>query len=143
MTNKLNLYDSAYLALFDGTMDWDGMANVAAVLCESAYTPDAAAHTSYSHLTNISATADKVAVTGRATNLVSGQIRYTADKISFGAEVSISGQYIALVAGDPANLQASDPLIGWIDLGETKTSENAEFSATPAAEGLFRISKAA
>jgi len=149
MANEMVLYDSSYLSLFDGTHVWADITNVAAVLLAAAYTPDTAAHTDYSDVSAnevddaVQTDYAPVAVTGRSVSLTSDEIRYTCSKIDFGSTVSLEGQYIGIIAGDAASLNATDKLLGYIDLGEAKSSTNAEFSFTPAATGLYRIQKAA
>lgn len=141
--NPLTLYNSGFLGLFDGSLDWDDLTNVAAVLLTSSYTPDLT-HSTYADLTDECADADYTpqAVENRSTTRDGDYIVFDSDKVTFGSAVTISAQYLVLVAGDPASLQSADQLIGYVDFGETKSSDNAEFSFEPSSNGWCRVSRA-
>ncbi len=141
----LVLYNSAFEGLFDGTINWATETNVAAVLCESGYDPSLT-HSTYADLTH------KVDVEGdydpqevgatRAIARDGDYVQFTSGAVEYGSSVTISAQYLVLVAGDPASLQDADKLIGYVDFGETRSSSNAEYSYTPPVTGWFRISRA-
>lgn len=146
MANKLNFYNDGYDRVFrvDGAtdIDWSDATNITAVLLTGDYTPDAG-HSTYENLTNEvqDEDYDPQAVTGREITRESDDIRHKSDKVLFGEDVSITARYLVLVAGDPADLNNSDPLIGYVDFGEEKSSTNAEFSWNPADEGWWRVQK--
>lgn len=141
----LTHYNTAFLALLDGSIEWDdGATNVAAILCTSSYAP-ALAHATYADITNEVTDADYApqAVTTRTTSRDGDEIQYKSDPVDFGAEVTIAAQYLILVQGDAASLQTTDPLIGYVDFGEAKSSTAAAFKFTPASSGWFHVTRAA
>ena len=140
------LYNQAFLELFDGTIDWNDAANVAAVLCTADYVPELT-HTTYNDLTNEVATGgehdyEPKAVGTRTTVRDGDEIQYKSAAVSWGANVTISARYLVLVLGNPASLATSDKLIGYVDFGEAKASTDSTFSYTPPATGWFRVSRA-
>ena len=142
----LTLYNSAFEGLFDGTINWGTATHVAAILCTATYAPDLT-HATYSNITNEVATGEgedyePKAVGNRAIARDGDYVQFTSDPANFGAEVTIAAQYLVLVVGDPANLLSTDPVIGYVDFGETKSSTSAPFTYTPAATGWFRVSRA-
>ena len=143
--NPLTLYNSAFEGLFDGTINWATATHVAAILCTSTYDP-LLTHATYDDITNEVATGEghdyePKAVTTRTTTRNADEVEFGSDPVNFGDPVSITAQYLVLVAGDPANLLTTDPVIGYVDFGESKASTAAAFTYTPAVNGWFRISR--
>ncbi len=139
----LTLYNSAFEGLFDGTIGWVSETNVAAVLCESDYGPSLT-HSTYADLTHEvddEGDYDPQKVDNRSIARVDDEVQFDSDPVNYGIDVTISAQYLVLVAGDPADLEGTDKLIGYVDFGETKSSTSAPFTFTPADSGWFRVSR--
>ena len=138
----LTLYNSAFLGLFNGTIDWANTTHVAAILCTATYTP-LLTHATYADITNQVADVDYAPkVVGTRTISRNGdEIEFKSDPVNFGDTVTIEAQYLVLVAGDPANLLATDPVIGYVNFGESKSSTAAAFTFTPSVTGWFRVSR--
>ena len=141
----LTLTNSAFEGLFDGTIQWAAATHVAAILCTSTYDP-LLTHSTYADITNEVETGEghdyePKAVATRTIARNGDDVEFKSDPVSFGAEVTIAAQYLVLIAGDPANLQTTDPLIGYVDFGETKSSTGAAFQFTPPASGWFAVTR--
>ena len=140
----LTLYNSAFEGLFDGTIQWATATHVAAILCTADYDP-LLTHATYSNITHEVATGEghdyaPKPVGTRAIARDGDEVDFTSAAVSFGSEVTIAARYLVLVAGDPANLLTTDPLIGYVDFGETKSSTDAVFTYTPTL-GWFSVSR--
>lgn len=133
----LVLYNSAFLGLHDRTINWKGT-HMAAILCTEDYVPSLA-HATYQDIIN---DGNEVATGGghdyepkavgtRDIIRNDDQIEWKSAAVEYGANVSISAQYLVLVEGNPADLQSTDKLIGYVDFGSTRTSTTAAFSYTP------------
>ena len=145
--NALRLHNEAYEELYVGqTLDWAGATHIAAVLCLDAHAPSDLVST-YSDLTHECEDTDysPKAVPNRTVVRSNDQIRYGSDRVDWGSNVTISGRYIYLIVGDPANLQAGDRIIGHVDLGETKSAvadtDNSSFAFTPATSGWWNVDR--
>jgi hypothetical protein len=128
-------YNEGRLRVFDGTILWKSAPYITAVLLSDAYTPDVT-HSVYADLTGELSTVlpsdyTPKAVTNRNVVRVGTDIRYTSNPIIWGMEVSISAKYLVLLLGEDTSLETSDPLIGYVDFGETRHSINSEFSFSP------------
>ena len=138
----LTLTNSAFEGLFDGTIQWAAATHVAAILCTADYVP-ALAHATMADITNQVTDADYApqAVGTRTIARNGDDVEFKSAAVNYGAEVSIAARYLVLVAGDPANLLTTDPLIGYVDFGETKSSTGAAFQFTPPSTGWFAVTR--
>lgn len=123
-------YNSGLLALVNGSKDFAADAAYA-VLLTGAYTPDLA-HDTYSDISGnecADTDYDPVALANKAVTAVGNDVLLNCDDINFGASVTISAQYLALVWGTAASPQAADALIGYVDFGSVISSLNSQFAA--------------
>lgn len=142
MATTHELYDSGFLNLLDGTVQWDED-TITAVILSSDYSKDLSSHSTYGDVSGDEIDDDDyspVEVTNKDISLSDGNVTYTSDDIDFGSDVSISGQYIVFLQGDPASLSDSDPLISVHDLGEEKSSTNSDFRLN-APSAWFEVSR--
>lgn len=137
---NFTLYNAAKLALFSGTLNMLSD-TITAVLLKSSYTPSAA-HATFADVSAQEVTdADyaKKAVSGQTVTGGSGTVTVDTADISFGATVTITAKYLALVKGAAGSITGSSPLIGYCDLnssGGTVSSTSGAFAVnTPS--GLF------
>lgn len=139
-------HDTGLAALLS-TDDWTTDAYYA-VLATTTESPDRAAQIDYEDILAECADADydQVALAGKAVAVNSTKIRFTCNKITFGASVTISARYLYILKGTAATPATSDKIIGYIDLdgAGNLSSVNAEFSFTPnATNGLFEVARSA
>lgn len=138
-------YNSARLALADGTVEW-ATDSLYAILVDSGYTFDAA-HTTYSDVSsNEISDADysPVDVSGASTSIVdTDDVLYDSDNISFGNPVSIdaSGGHMIILVGNEASPQAGDQLLFAREMESPSASTNSEFTVTTP-NGVYRINAA-
>jgi hypothetical protein len=143
MANTLQFYNSGFLGFFNGSIDWDSATNVAAILVDDTYT-FSASHSTYNDVDDYEIDDEDysaIAVGSRSTALDDGnsKVKFTCAALSWGSNVTIAAKGIVLVMGNPASLSTSDPLIGFIDFGEEKSSTDSTFSFTPHSNGLVRV----
>lgn len=140
---NFTLYNNAKLLLNNGGLNMasDG---IAAVLLGSGYTPSAA-HSTFADISaqEISdADYAQKAVTGQTVTGAGGTVTADCADISFGASVTITAKYLALVKGTAGSLVSTDKLVGYCDLnssGGTVSSTSGAFSVnTPS--GLYTVS---
>jgi len=138
-------YNSARLALGNGSMDWDND-TFYAVLVAAAYTYSAA-HSTYADVSGSEiADADygPVALTGNTVALVdTDDVLYDCDDISFGNPVTIdaSGGHMVILKGSAAGPLAGDELVFARDMADPSASTNSEFTVTTPS-GIYRINAA-
>ncbi len=121
---NFTFYNSGKLDIFDGTTDLD-TDSVAVILLGSGYTPDVAAHASYSDVSaNEIADADytQQSLPTPAFSESAGTVTFDSGDISFGSNVSIEAKYAVFVKGTATSLVSGDPLIGYVDLDTSGTS---------------------
>jgi len=140
-------HDVGFSEQIGGGQDFLG-SGVAAVLVTTSHTPDRAADTQYSHISANEAddTDYSAQVVGTKSIAVEAtRVRFNCGKITFTAEGDVTGRYLYLVYGTAGSMNASDRILGHVDLtgGGNASSINAEFSFTPHANGLFEITRTA
>lgn len=144
------LYDVGILNLLaNAQAKWDnGAANYAFILLDNAYTPSDA-HASYSAVSaNECGDADyaPIAVGSRTLTNTSGTIYADSADANFGSSVTIAARYLVCVAGNPASLQAADPLVFYQDLRTEDdgnvASTNSNFVVSAPTNGWFSLAQA-
>lgn len=124
----------------NGEIDWD-TDTIKVALCTSSYTPDQDAHDYYDDITNELATGD--GYTSGGATLANCSTAYTgatnvtkldADDVTWSTS-TLTARY-AVIYKDTA-VASTSPLIGYIDFGEDKSSENGNFTITWNASGIF------
>jgi len=146
--STFRVYDNGLLRICNDTISLS-TGTVFAVLTSVAHTPNKATHTLYSDISaNIIADAGYAAqtVTGITITLVPGatpEILIDSANISFGTNVSLTAKWCHLVWSADGTLNATDSLLGFVDLNNTSgsavlTSTNGNFAVnTP--NGLFGV----
>ena len=137
-------YNSARLALGNGSMDWDND-TFYAVLVAAAYTYSAA-HITYADVSaNVITDTDyaPVALTGNMVALIDTDVLYDCADISFGNPVTIdaSGGHMVILKGSAAGPLAGDELAFARDMADPSASTNSEFTVTTP-NGIYRINAA-
>lgn len=141
------LYDSAKLAILNGTIDLD-TDNITAILVDETYTPSASTHTAYSDVStyeNADGDYAPVQLTTKAVTEAGGTVKFDSDDVDYGASVTITTKYIVLVHNPDTSLAAGDALIGYMDLDTTSgsatvSSSSAQFTVGPnASNGWFTV----
>lgn len=140
---SFTLYDNGKELILDSTFNLNtGGDTIAAILLLTGYTPSAA-HDEYS---DVSA---QICIDGDYGNQTlgsqditrsGGTVTWDAANVSYGASVTITAKYIALVVGNPASLGATDKLIGYMDLdtgGGSVSSAAAVFQVNWNTSGIF------
>lgn len=144
---NFTMYDSAMLEIADGSQDWI-TDNHYCVLLVSGYTPNGATHTTFADISANEVTdTDYTAqdMIGEAVDEPSaGTIRLDATDVSFGASVTITAKYAAVVVGTVAGKTGTDPLVGYVDLdtgGGSVSSTNGAFDIQWNTNGLVQITQ--
>lgn len=134
-----SVYEQGHLGMMDGSIDWDGATNIAAVLLTGTYTPDLNTHSTYADLTNEVADSDysPVAITARSISNDAGIIRFRGSNADFGTNVSITAQYMVFIQGDPTALTSTDRIISLHDFGQSESSVNSDFRIEEPTNGWF------
>jgi hypothetical protein len=119
-----------------------------AVLVDTAGTPNRDTWDTLANVTNECTDANYIRkdITGEtfAEDTVDAtKIKASCAKIDFGTAVTISSRYLLILKGTVAAAASTDTIVGHIDLSGSAnvSSVAAEFSYTPGANGLFRISQ--
>jgi hypothetical protein len=78
---------------------------------------------------------------------ITGTVKVEMAQVNFGDTVTISARYFYILLGDEASPQASDPILGFMDLndggGGDVSSSNSDFKVDDnAANGLYQVTKA-
>ena len=118
---------------------------IVAVLLGAGYTP-AATHTQWSDVSAQHVTGTNyapVALANKTSTRSSGTILWDCDDINFGANVTVTAKYIAIVKRVGGSLTGTDQLIGYCDLDNasgsaTVSSTNSTFQVNTTS-GLFDI----
>ncbi len=118
---------------------------IVAVLLGSGYTP-AATHSTWADVSaqHVSGTNyAPVALTNKTSVRSTGTILWDCDDINFGANVTVTAKYVAIVKRVGGSLTGTDQLIGYCDLenasgAATVSSTNSTFQVNTTA-GLFDI----
>lgn len=144
--------DQAWVEILKGDLVLDTDA-VTAILVTNTHTPDATTQDEYSDVSaNECADADysQQQVANMAVTLVSRRARFDHDLVVFTADAAggvgdVAGRYVYYVAGTAGALNATDRLIGYVDLtGDgNATAINAVFSFNPADSGIFEVARPA
>jgi len=120
-----------------------------AVLVTNSATPDRSTESSYSDISANECSDgdyDQVNIANKAVAVSGTNVRFDCDKINFGSSVTISARYLYVLSGDYASPQASDEIVGHVDLNDGGSADisstNAEFSFDPhSTDGLFYVSQ--
>lgn len=144
---NFTLYNSAIIDFFDGTQDWDTDSHYM-ILITSTYTP-AGTHATLADISTNEVTdadyARQDLTTEAVTEPTAGTARCDADNVSFGASVTITAKYAAVLVGTVAGAASTDPVVGYVDLdtgGGSVSSTNGTFEVQWSANGLFEVSQA-
>ena len=158
----IKLYNSGYLGIFNGAIDWVDN-NIVAVLlqgppgADNIYTPNVE-HNTYNQIAPHIVTSSDYTPVALDFKQIShhdpntdDEIRYTSNPVVWGEvgndyKVTITARFLVLVVSSNGGNEApssGDPLLGWVDFGENGAmSNNADFAYTPSETGWFRIKKA-
>ena len=149
MALTINTHPTGYLELLDGTIDW-AVTPITAILVTDTHTP-LTTEIQFDEITNECTDDDysRQQVTTVALSLNTGKVRYTHDLIDFTSEApagkgDVVGRYVYYIAGTAGALNATDRIIGHVDLtgGGNATAIGAVFSyAANATNGLFEIAQ--
>lgn len=148
-SGPLLLFDTTLHGLFTCSVPaFDGP--IAGVLLSAAYVPDMAEHSQYGDITaHELSNADyaPTALAGQALTFAAGQIKFSSDTVQFGDPVKLGpAKYLALVFGHATALQASNLLLGVVDLATSSgavEAQNSGFSISPPATGWFSLQQSA
>lgn len=118
---------------------------IVAVLLGNGYTP-AATHTQWSDVSTNHVTGTNyapVALSGKTSTRSGGTILWDCDDINFGANVTVTAKYVAIVKRSGGALTTTDQLIGSCDLDNasgtaTVSSTNSTFQVNTTS-GLFDL----
>lgn len=114
-------------------------------LCTSSYTPSQDNHDFFDDITN--EVSDGNYVAGGATmgspaiTLTARVLKFDGDDVQW-ASSTITARYAIIYDSTPSN-GGNKPLIGYVDFGEDKVSENGTFKIQWNASGIFTITVAA
>lgn len=126
-------------ALLKGNMGAFGTATYKMMLCTSSYTPNQDTHQDKADVTNeVSGTgynAGGAALTTVSVTQTANVVKVDCDNVSW-TDSTITARY-AVVYDDTEAADADKKLVGYIDFGEDKSSENGTFQVTINASGLF------
>ena len=145
-----NTHHTGFLDLLSSATDW-GTTAYYAVLATTTNAPDRATWIDYQDIINehgATGNYDQVALafTGGSAVVDDTDVLFKCDKITFGADTTITARYLYILKGTAASPANGDLILGHVDLdgAGNVSSVGAEFSFTPnAANGLFRISQSA
>lgn len=140
---NFTVYTSAKLQFMNGNQDWDTDAHYC-MLLTSSYTP------ALTHSTRADLDANEVTDTdyvkqdmaGESVTDNVGTIQMDASDVSFGASVTITARYAAVVVGTVAGTATGDALVGYVELDTAGdvSSSNGSFDIIWNASGLFTLS---
>lgn len=115
--------------------------DVRVALCTSTYTPNQETHNDFADITNeVSGdgyTAHGVALANKAVTEATRVTTFDADNASW-ADSTITARY-AIIYDYETAVDATSPLIAYVDFGEDKSSENGTFEIQWDAGGIFTI----
>ena len=144
---NFTLYNAGKEALLtdNGTQITWATDTIVAVLLGSAYTP-AATHVTWSEVSAQHVTGTNyapVVLSGKTSARSGATILWDCDDINFGANVTVTAKYVAIVKRAAGALAGSDQLIGYCDLenasgSATVSSTNSTFQVNTTA-GLFDL----
>ncbi|MDN5937695.1 MAG: hypothetical protein L0H83_03450 [Salinisphaera sp.] len=134
-------YNSSQATLLKN--NWES-AGFYAVLLDNAYTPSDA-HDTYSDVSANECTDtdyDQKDLTSEAITTTGADTYIDSADVSFGANVTISARYFAVLQGDAATPAATDELVFYVDLstgGGNVSSTNATFSVLAPTNGWIKV----
>ena len=144
---NFTLYNAGKEALLtdNGTQITWATDTIVAVLLGSVYTP-AATHVTWSEVSAQHVTGTNyapVVLSGKTSARSGATILWDCDDINFGANVTVTAKYVAIVKRAAGALAGSDQLIGYCDLenasgSATVSSTNSTFQVNTTA-GLFDL----
>jgi hypothetical protein len=143
MAKAFKLYDSAIAEFFNGTQDWDTDSHYA-VLLDAAYIP-LASHSTYADISaNVVTDVDysPEVMSGETVSTAAGITTCDANDVSFGAAVTITAKYLAIVVGTASPTAGGDRLVGWMDLATgtgSVSSSGTNFLISWSVNGVFRV----
>jgi len=131
-TGTFTFYNSGKLNSLNGQIDAD-TDTLVMILLAGTYTPDVAAHTTYSDVSGDEITDADYApqtISNAAFSESAGVVTFDSDDVSFGTSVSITAKYAAVVKRASTSLASGDLLLGYVNLdtgGGSVSSTNDDF----------------
>lgn len=145
-----DVYSTAMQGFLNGDVTNLDAVAVTAILLDNTYTPDLDTHDTYSDVSAFELVGGdyvQIAVTTKAVNLVTGDVQFDSDPVTFANPGTITAaKYMVFVQGTAGALNPTDRLIAVEDLdsgGGTVSSTSGVFRVTPPASGWFTVSRAA
>ncbi len=151
MADPIQLHNAAleHLASASGAQWDDGTTQFVWVLLDNAYTQSDADTTWLDIKANeiddtVQTDYVRQAVSNRTVTTVAGAVEYHADTADFGDDVTLTARFFACVhcAAGSLNLADADIVIGVVDLGAEKSSENNDFDLAEPSTGWFYVGQA-
>lgn len=131
--SAFTIQDSGLAAILNGTIDLDTSA-LYAILLVGAHTPTQA-KALYSDISSNEITDAgyvRQALSGAAISSSGKQRIFNSNPVSFGSNVTLSAKYMYVLKGAAGTPNASDPILGWVDLNEVGGDITAITKANPA-----------
>ena len=140
MAVSAKLYGNVPLKFANKEIDWD-TDTIKVALCTSSYTPDQDADEYYDDITNEVANGNGYttggATLGTKTNTYTGATnvsKFDAADVTWSSS-TITARYAVIYCS--TGTASTSALIGYVDFGEDKVSDNGNFTITWDAAGIF------
>ena len=143
MAVTTKVYARAFTALSNKEVDW-GTDAIKVMLCTSAYTPDQSAHDYKADVTNEVTGAGytaRGATLATKTEAIAGLVKtFDAADVQW-ASSTITARY-AVIYDDATGVDATAPLLAYVDFGADVVSSGGPFDIAWNASGIFTITVA-
>ena len=147
MAVTIKMYSNFPHSLLKGACDdFEGETTLKCLLCTSTYTPSQDNHDFHDDVTNEHAASGNYSTGGEIMTTtevtISGRVTSFDAANTAWASSTITARY-AVIYDYTGGASGTNALVGYVDFGEDKTSENGTFQLTWNASGIFTFTVAA